>query len=187
LATSIINALNSVEIDITSAGTGTHTASDSTSRHAGSMTVNGQFEVATSTQLNGDLALLGTATLGFLAGPLHFAADSVDTPATITDSATYNDFSPGIGGTTVLRLQVSGSNTPTISSLTSGTANRWLWLTVTGGNDIATVTLTHDAGGTAANRFLLPGAIDLEIPQHGAVLLFYDGTASRWLLLGKNF
>jgi hypothetical protein len=47
------------------------------------------------------------------------------------------------------------------------------------------ITLKHEnAGSTAANRFLLPSGGDFVLNVYQTVLLRYNGTDSRWVVLG---
>jgi hypothetical protein len=48
----------------------------------------------------------------------------------------------------------------------------------------STITIKNDATSTAANRFLTPGATDFALTQYKSVLIRYDGTSSRWIVLG---
>lgn len=48
-----------------------------------------------------------------------------------------------------------------------------------------TLTLLHDTTSTAANRFYCPGAVNYAIPSFGGVLVVYDVTLSRWIVMGN--
>jgi hypothetical protein len=138
-------------------------------------------------QMNSDLNVLGSSQLGLLLGPLTLSGTNV-TQGLISDSATHHDFTAtGIAEATVLEVVINGVNTPSISSLLAAGTRHLLWLIVTGGDDSNTLTLLHNTGGTAANRFLLPNVTSLTIPQYGAVLLLYNSADTRWRVLGKNF
>jgi hypothetical protein len=45
------------------------------------------------------------------------------------------------------------------------------------------ITLVHDATSTAANRFTLNNAANMQLVPGAAVALMYDGTVSRWSVL----
>lgn len=47
-----------------------------------------------------------------------------------------------------------------------------------------TLTLKHDATSTAANRFYLPGDVDMALSADTAVVLWYDPTSLRWRVAG---
>lgn len=44
----------------------------------------------------------------------------------------------------------------------------------------ADITLTHDAGSTAINRFLCPGSVDNILITNSSVDVWYDGISDRW-------
>jgi hypothetical protein len=81
----------------------------------------------------------------------------------------------GLATANVIRMDVNGAlNLTGIVAQTSGTI-------LTLYNKTAyTVTLTHDATSTAANRFYCPGATNYALLQKASVRLRYDGTDSRW-------
>ena len=45
------------------------------------------------------------------------------------------------------------------------------------------LTLIHDATSTAANRFYCPGGVNFTLRNLGSVLVRYDSTISRWLVV----
>jgi len=47
-----------------------------------------------------------------------------------------------------------------------------------------TITLKHDVTSTAANRFYGPGAADYALTAYASVWIRYDGTHSRWTVIG---
>src|SRR3990167_10235772 len=47
-----------------------------------------------------------------------------------------------------------------------------------------TITLVHDATSTAANRFYGPNSADVALRANGFVWIIYDGTSSRWRVMG---
>lgn len=106
--------------------------------------------------------------------------DGLISPTQIT--ATQNDYAPtGIGTANVVRIDSDAARNITGISA-SQAEGRVLILQ----NDGAfTITLPdEDAGSTAANRFDLAGATDFELQAGAACLLIYDGTASRWRIIG---
>lgn len=96
-------------------------------------------------------------------------------PSQITGN--QNNYDPaGLAGASTLRLSTDA--TRTITGLAGGTDGRVLVLENVGSNLLV---LAHASGSsTAANRFLLPDSADLTIRPGRAVVLRYDGTASRW-------
>lgn len=51
-------------------------------------------------------------------------------------------------------------------------------------DSVDTLTIAHDVTSTAANRFFLPDSINLKLGPRTGALFRYDGTSSRWRLLG---
>ncbi|MCK1543438.1 hypothetical protein IVB12_16090 [Bradyrhizobium sp. 179] len=99
------------------------------------------------------------------------------TPLPITGLA--NDYAPaGIDKATVLR--VSTNNPQTMTGLTGGANGRVLVMMNVGANDLT----LEDEGGpsAAANRFRLMS--NMTLPANGSILLVYDGTISRWRVVG---
>lgn len=50
---------------------------------------------------------------------------------------------------------------------------------------VNSITLTHDTLSTAANRFYLPNNADVVIRPNGSATFRYDGTSSRWRMIGS--
>ena len=103
-------------------------------------------------------------------------------PAQIT--ADQNDYAPtSIDASTELRIDSDAARSITgIDAGASQVDGRKLVITNDGSFPI---TLNHaNASSTAANRFDLANDTDVEIAAGGTILLTYDGTASRWRVLG---
>ncbi len=99
-------------------------------------------------------------------------------PAQIT--ANQNDYNPaGLGTASV--VNVSSDAARSLSGLAGGAEGRVVSLLNTGGQ-IVTL-LNESAASAAANRFALGG--DVAVGAKQAVLLRYDGTASRWHALAR--
>lgn len=113
--------------------------------------------------------------------------DGVLTPAQITTN--QNDYAPiGIDACTLLRLstdasrQITGLNAILGSRGATQINGRLLLVKNVGANDLV---LVHESGSsTAAYRFNLPGAGNLTLNPSDMVILFYDGTATRWAAVG---
>jgi hypothetical protein len=85
----------------------------------------------------------------------------------------------GLSSSRYIRAAASAAyNLTGISAQSNGT-EIVLW---NGGSH--TITLKNDVTSTAANRFLTPGAADYALTQYKGVLIRYDGTSSRWVVLG---
>ena len=103
-------------------------------------------------------------------------------PAQIT--ANQNNYAPtSIEASTELRVDSDAARSITgINAGTSQVDGRKLLIVNDGSFGI---TLNHEnASSTAANRFDLANNTDITIEGGGSVLLTYDGTASRWRVVG---
>jgi len=102
--------------------------------------------------------------------------DNVITPTAFTGAA-VNNYSPtGYANANTIRQGASAATTLTGLLAKAGGAIVVL-------ENISTVAITltnNDAGSTAANRFLTPGAVSLVVPAGGAVVLVYDATSTAW-------
>ncbi len=96
-------------------------------------------------------------------------------------SANTDNWSPtGLSSARNVRVDASGAyNLTGISAQPDGAE---LWLINVSANAI---TLKHDQTSTAANRFYLPGSVDLVLNQYASVLIRYDATFSRWVVAQK--
>jgi hypothetical protein len=81
--------------------------------------------------------------------------------------------------TRILRLSSNGAYN--LTGITGGAAGRRLTLLNT---SAFTITQTHDATSTAANRFFCPNNTNVAVRQNGATEMIYDATSSRWRVIG---
>lgn len=113
-------------------------------------------------------------------GEMHVAG--VSTP---TISANTNDLNAdGVG---FLRANVSALGSVDLTGIVapSPAANRLLYIQNVGGNPL--VLKNQDANSSAANRFLLPGGVDLTLAGNGVgATLLYDTASSRWRCVGHT-
>lgn len=79
--------------------------------------------------------------------------------------------------TRILRLTSSGGSV-NLTGITGGTNGRRL--TLMNADSADTITLTHDATSTAANRFYGANNANVAVRPRGGVELVYDGAVSRW-------
>lgn len=115
---------------------------------------------------------------GNVAFPRGLALSGVISPSQITSN--QNDYNPsGSGSASILNL--SSDAVRNVSGLAGGAEGRVVALLNTGSQAI--MLLNESASSTAANRFALGN--DIAIGARQAVLLRYDGTASRWYALAR--
>jgi hypothetical protein len=94
--------------------------------------------------------------------------------------ANTDDWNPtGLSTANVIRLDIDAARTITgIVAQTSGT------MILLYNTSAFTATLSHDATSTAANRFYAPGAVDFSLTQKKSIWIRYDGTHTRWTIIG---
>lgn len=123
-------------------------------------------------------ALAIDQSTGNTALPRGVALTGVIAPSQITSN--QNDYNPtGIASASVVNL--SSDALRSLSGLAGGAEGRVIVLLNTGSQTI--LLLNESASSTASNRFTLGS--DLAIGAKQAVILRYDGTASRWYVLAK--
>lgn len=106
-------------------------------------------------------------------GAQRYGGAAIVTPAQLT--ANTNDYNPtGLGSARMLRLSTDAAR-----NLTGIVAQSVTVLSICNVGAFNLV-LVHDATSTAANRFLLPGNVNLTLPPNGGTQLIYDGTSLRW-------
>ncbi len=135
-----------------------------------------QVRIGEPTATGTTFAAAGSLTIG-----QTFGLGGILSPSQITSNQT--DYGPtGYGNASIFRLSTDASRT--INSLFAPTAStrRYIQICNVGSNDLV---LKHDDGatGTAAQRILCPGSVDLTIKANGSVSLVYDTTSSRWRVL----
>lgn len=98
-------------------------------------------------------------------------------PTAITGS--NDNYAPtGLSTASTIRQDLSAA--ATLTGLTGGSDGRVIFLYNIATTAGRTLTFTHDATSTAANRFLCPGGVAYVVPPTGGVVLQYDSTSSRW-------
>lgn len=101
-------------------------------------------------------------------------------PATITSN--QDDYTPSSFGI-ASSLRLSSDASRTITSMAPRADGTLLTIENIGSNDIV---FQHNSGGTAENRFLLPGAANFTLgPNCGAIFIYDDNldSTSRWRVL----
>lgn len=96
-------------------------------------------------------------------------------PTTLSQfTANQNDLALGTGGI----IRISSDAARNITGFASGVSGDARLLVNVGS---FTITLKHqDTGSTAANRIIGVNSADVEISTQGSVVVYYDGTDSRW-------
>lgn len=102
-------------------------------------------------------------------------------PTQITGN--QNNYAPtNISNNMVLRLSTDASRI--ITGITSGAAGRVLAVLNVGSNDLV---LAHQSGSsTDTNRIIAPNAENFTLPGGTSAILYYDGTSSRWRIIGHT-
>jgi hypothetical protein len=108
---------------------------------------------------------------------------SAISPAALAAGQTDNyDISVPMAGANRIRQATDAANSALGGLVPIGLGGaEWILLNLGPG----TLTLKHLAGGSAAaNQFQLAGAVDRVIAANGAVLISYDATLSKWIVVG---
>ena len=136
-----------------------------------------RFKVGNGTSNWAALAYVGlvTSVAGKQGAVTLDHRDVGNLPTTLTQfSANQNNLDIGTGGI----IRISSDAARNITGFASGSSGDARLLVNVGS---FTITIKHqDAGSTAANRIIGVNSADVEIPPQGSVVVFYDGTDSRW-------
>lgn len=106
-------------------------------------------------------------------GAEYQAGDQAPALTANTDNLTVN--------ATARVLRITSNGAYNLTGLTGGAAGRRLTLL---NASAFTITLTHDATSTAANRFYCPNNTNVAVRQNGSAEVIYDATSSRWRVIG---
>lgn len=203
LATSRVNSLSGIGIavDITSNGTGTQTLQHQVgTTRISDARVTKTLRVVNDVQVGGNLLLTGgvggfSDPLGGPGGDISGVLRYRRLSAQGTITGTVNDWNPveldesssiliaPFRHAIMLDIQfVSG--TPVITGLVGGSDGRIVTLTNV---QSTSITLSHDTGSTAQNRFFWPTLANLTLALHQTITILYSGAFGRWKLHSKNF
>lgn len=132
--------------------------------------------LTSATSFSGDVTgLYNALVVGSAAGEFDLLGD-----ATITNTGTLSDYA--LGDVAVLRW--NGASALTLTGIANGGDGRLL--IVVNVTAAQTLTLSHDATSSAANRFYCPNSADLTVPFNAGALMVYDATSSRWRVLAAG-
>ena len=123
---------------------------------------------------NGRLTLTSGITCNGL-----YVNQGIITPTQLT--ANTNNYAP-TGGLGAHKMRISSNAAINITGLTNGADGREIILTNIG---TFAITLVHDATSIAANRFYGPNNANYVLRPNASVLLWYDGTSSRWRVISN--
>lgn len=91
----------------------------------------------------------------------------------------HDNWAPtGIATANVVRVTSAGNINGLVAPAVAG---KILVLANVGGTSFALD--DENISNTAANRFKCPGAVSVTVPVGGAVVVWYDGTSSRWRVI----
>jgi len=103
---------------------------------------------------------------------------SVNTPSQITSD--QNNYA--LPSATVARLSTDASRT--ITGFVAGDTGQIAYIINVGSNDLV---LANESGSSsAANRILTGLGANITLSQNHTVTILYDGTSSRWRIIGNN-
>lgn len=164
----------------------TRTPSIDTLTTSGNVSVGGTLGVTGTSTLGAVVADTIDVTNGLTADGVVDLADVVQRTGVASPAAfaaTQNNWNPaGLSAASVVRMESTGAQS--ITGIVAPGSGAILTLINIGAS---TITLEQeDASSSAANRFSLPGGVDLAIAAGHAVTLWYDSTSSRWRAIGKT-
>jgi len=107
---------------------------------------------------------------------------TIISPTALTGSSADDWNPPGLSGAAVIRMAMSADGD--LSGIEAPAATGQRTVILLANVSAFSRTLKHDVTSTAANRFSLPGAADVPLPQGSAALLWYDPISTRWRLAG---
>ncbi len=93
-------------------------------------------------------------------------------------SGNTNDFSLD-ATTTILRITQNAADS-TLTGIANGTDGRILIVQEVGGSGGNLIMSNQNANSSAANRFFMPSNQTRTYAQAGGIIIWYDGTTSRW-------
>lgn len=136
-----------------------------------------KFKVGNGTSNWSSLVYIGlvTSVAGKTGAVTLDHRDVGNLPTTLSQfTANQNNLDLGTGGI----IRISSDAARNITGLVAGSSGDARLLVNVGS---FTITLKHqDTGSTAANRIIGVNSADVDIAPQGSVVVYYDGTDSRW-------
>jgi hypothetical protein len=117
--------------------------------------------------ISGNLTVNGVVDLGGVVSPAAFAASADDL---------------AIGAVSIVRVTTGGGGPQNFTGMVP-TVNGQLVLICNIGT-VDTITIKHSATSSAANQFIGPNSADVALRKNGSVYAWYDGTSSKWRVMG---
>lgn len=163
---------------------------------APALTLNGdtdtgvRLKAANAWGLSANGAEVASFGAGFWAMAAALFGTAVISPTALTANTTTSNWAPtGFSTALIVRADISDVFDPaTLDGLAGGTAGR-IVLFVNIGTSNPIRLLNEGSLSTAANRFLCGEVANtsyVSVPPNTGVLLWYDGTSSRWRVFGGN-
>jgi len=126
--------------------------------------------------------LAGVTSSGTVTASGTLAATGSITESYSTDSSTTGA-NATLASPSTPAVRVTNASLTSIDTIASPVAGRVITLTNHTG---ATVSINNDTGATAANRIFTGTGSALSLADQASILLKYDGTESRWMVIGGS-
>lgn len=170
LATSLVNALSGVVIDITSNGTGTQT-----------LAATGGTLRPTDASVTRNLSIGGNATIG---GRIQLGGSFNHSITNGTSLVTGNNNDYVIPSSTIVRIAgVSGS--PVLTGMSTPFIGTGQQVTLVNSSSVSWAIAHQSASSASSARFILPGSTTLTLASvDQAATFWWDG---NWRMMSKNF
>lgn len=190
-ATTIQGAVNELQGDIDTINTtslpakvtGSASATDeAVARFDGTTGKLVQNSVVTITDAGIAAGFTGLTSSGTVSSTGTLAASGSITEALSTDSATTGANATLTSPTTPF-VRLTNASLTSIDTIASPVAGRVLTIENFTGN---TITFNNDTGGTAANRIYTGTKAALSVADQASIIVKYDSTNSRWMVIGGS-
>jgi hypothetical protein len=145
------------------------------------------FAATTSAELAGVISdETGSGALVFASAPAltsPVVSGSVVNSSAVSPTAfSASSDNLAIGDVFHVRVTTDNLGAQNLTGMTGGAQGRTVYISNIGATD--NIVIKHDATSTEANRFYGPNSADVTLRPNGSVLAVYDGTSSRWRVMG---